>query len=161
MSLNFKVEIPVTRYHKLIKYLCIFIQAGTLLYLIFIWNRLPEEIPMHYNGAGEIDGYGSRFTIWLCPAAMLLMYQFMGLVDRHPSWWNTSVTVTRANAGRVYKVMKDMIVTFKLILVLIFSYISLWTATGRNLGVWFLPAVLALTFLPIIIFGIRLFRAAK
>lgn len=113
------------------------------------------------DGAGEIDGYGSRCTIWLCPAAMLLMYQFIGLVERHPSWWNTSVTVTRTNAEKVYGVLKNMIVTMKLVLVLIFAYISIWTAMGRNLGAWFLPVSLALTFVPVIIFSILLSRAAN
>ena len=29
-------------------------------YLIYIWNRLPEKVPMHWNGAGEIDQYGDK-----------------------------------------------------------------------------------------------------
>lgn len=29
-------------------------------YLGYIWNRLPEEVPMHWNGAGEIDRYGDK-----------------------------------------------------------------------------------------------------
>lgn len=29
-------------------------------YLIYIWNRLPEKVPMHWNGAGEIDRYGNK-----------------------------------------------------------------------------------------------------
>ncbi len=156
-----EIEIPATRFHKLAKYICILMQAGTILYLLLIWNRLPDRMPVHYNGAGEIDGYGSRYTIWLCPAAMLLMYQFIGFLERRPAWWNTSVAVTRANAGKVYSVLKNMIVTMKLVLVLVFSYLSIWPATGRNIGVWFLPVSLALTFVPIIIFGILLSKAAK
>ena len=30
------------------------------IYLIYIWNRLPEKVPMHWNGAGEIDRYGDK-----------------------------------------------------------------------------------------------------
>lgn len=155
------MEVSVTRYHKFIKYLCIFIQAGTVLYLLFIWKRLPERIPIHYNGAGEIDGYGSRYMAWLCPAAMLLMYQFIELLERHPAWWNTSVTVTRENAKKVYGVLKNMIVTMKLVLVSVIAYLSIWIVTGRNLGGWFLPVSLAFTFMPVIVFGILLSRAAK
>ncbi len=29
-------------------------------YLVYIWNRLPEKVPMHWNGAGEIDRYGDK-----------------------------------------------------------------------------------------------------
>ena len=27
---------------------------------LILWNRLPELLPMHWNAAGEIDGWGSR-----------------------------------------------------------------------------------------------------
>lgn len=30
------------------------------IYLGYVWNRLPEEVPMHWNGAGEIDRYGDK-----------------------------------------------------------------------------------------------------
>jgi uncharacterized membrane protein len=38
-------------------------------YLIYIWNRLPEKVPMHWNGAGEIDRYGDKKEL----VAVLLM----------------------------------------------------------------------------------------
>lgn len=30
------------------------------LYLAFVWNTLPEEVPMHFNAKGEVDRYGSK-----------------------------------------------------------------------------------------------------
>jgi len=30
------------------------------LYLAFVWNALPEEVPMHFNAKGEADRYGSK-----------------------------------------------------------------------------------------------------
>ena len=46
---KFKKEIP-------------FIAVALLpfVYLAYIWNRLPEKVPMHWNGAGEIDRYGDK-----------------------------------------------------------------------------------------------------
>lgn len=29
-------------------------------YLAYLWNRLPEKVPMHWNGSGEIDDYGNK-----------------------------------------------------------------------------------------------------
>lgn len=161
MNIHSEIEIPVTKYHKSVRYLCILLQAGAFLYLFFVFGRLPDQIPAHYNGAGEIDGYGSRYTIWICPAVMFAMYVFIELVERHPAWWNTGVTVTKTNAERVYGIVKNMVVTMKLVLVLIFAYMSIWSSTGRNLGAWFLPATLVLTFVPIIIFLLLLSREVK
>lgn len=161
MGQNTGIIIPDTKYHRLIKWLCILLQAGTVLYLLLLWKRLPEKIPTHYNGAGEIDGYGSRFTIWLTPVSMILMYLFISFLEKHPNWWNTGVTVTKKNSEKVYAVLKNMIVTLKLVLVLIFGYMSIWSTTGKGLGTLFLPVTLILTFAPIIIFGIMLVKAAK
>ena len=47
---------------------------------LILWQRLPEQLPMHWNAAGEIDGWGSKTTVvfgeslgflaihWLCIA---------------------------------------------------------------------------------------------
>lgn len=155
------MEIPDTTYHRVIKWLCISLQAGTVLFLILKWKSLPEEIPMHYNGAGEIDGYGAKWTVWITPVIMILMYQFLYLIERHPNWWNTGVNITKGNSERVYGVLKNMIVSLKLVVMLIFGYISISGTTGENLSKWFTPGSLLLTFGIMIIFLILLIKASK
>lgn len=27
---------------------------------LIVWNKLPEQVPMHWNAVGEVDGWGSR-----------------------------------------------------------------------------------------------------
>jgi uncharacterized membrane protein len=51
---KFKKEIP-------------FIAVALLpfVYLAFIWNGLPKQVPMHWNGAGEIDRYGDKNELFL------------------------------------------------------------------------------------------------
>ena len=155
------IEIPETKYHKMIKWLCIGIQTGVILYLFSIWKYLPDSVPMHYNNIGEADGYGGKWTVWITPAAMLLMYQFLALVERHPDWWNTSVKITKENYKRVYGMLKNMIVTMKFIVILLFGYISICTGTVEMLGRWFLPVALILPFGCIIIFTVLLLKASK
>lgn len=158
---RYGIKIPETNYHRIIKWLCIGIQAGVFLYLLAIWGRLPDKVPMHYNAAGEIDGYGGKWTVWITPVSMLLMHQFLNLVERHPDWWNTSVSITRGNCEKVYGTLKNMIVSLKFIVLLIFGYMSIQTGTGENIGSWFLPAALILTFGSVIIFCILLTKASK
>ena len=47
------------------EYICRILLIGTLIYLIVRWNALPEQIPVHYNAAGEIDGWGGKGMVWL------------------------------------------------------------------------------------------------
>lgn len=51
---------------------------------LIVWNKLPEQVPMHWNAVGEVDGWGSRamlvfalplFTVvlqWCCVLATSL-----------------------------------------------------------------------------------------
>ena len=42
---------------------------------LLLWNRLPEQLPMHWNAAGEIDGWGSRLAgICLMPLFLLVIH---------------------------------------------------------------------------------------
>ena len=27
---------------------------------LFLWDQLPQEMPIHWNAAGQVDNYGSR-----------------------------------------------------------------------------------------------------
>ena len=39
---------------------------------LILWNQLPEQIPTHWNAAGEIDGWSSKpFAVFGLPAIML------------------------------------------------------------------------------------------
>ena len=51
---KFKKEIP-------------FIAAALLpfVYLAYIWNELPKEVPMHWNASGEIDRWGDKSELFM------------------------------------------------------------------------------------------------
>ena len=39
---------------------------------LFLWNQLPEQIPSHWNAAGEVDGWSSKpFTVFGMPLILL------------------------------------------------------------------------------------------
>lgn len=40
------------------------------LYLAYIWNTLPAQVPIHWNAQGEIDGYAGRISLLLIPFAL-------------------------------------------------------------------------------------------
>lgn len=44
---------------------------------LLLWNRLPDPLPIHWNAAGEIDGYGSRgMAVFFLPLFLLGMHWF-------------------------------------------------------------------------------------
>lgn len=45
------------------------------LYLMYVWNQLPEQVPLHYNLKGEVDRYGDKSELILIPILLpLLIY---------------------------------------------------------------------------------------
>ncbi len=50
------------------------------IYLLFIWNSLPESVPMHWNGKGEIDRYGSKNELWGLTAMLSGLGYFLFLI---------------------------------------------------------------------------------
>ncbi|MFB9076887.1 SdpI family protein [Flavobacterium procerum] len=72
MNVELKKELPI-----------IGIVLIPFVYLALIWNSLPERVPIHWNSDGEIDNWGSKFTL----IAMLFMlpvltYVIMSVVSK-------------------------------------------------------------------------------
>ena len=48
---------------------------------IILWNRLPEQLPIHWNASGEIDGYSAKaFAVIGFPLILLAFHWFTVLV---------------------------------------------------------------------------------
>ena len=42
---------------------------------VILWNQLPEQMPTHWNAAGEIDGWSSKpFAVFGLPLLMLVIH---------------------------------------------------------------------------------------
>ena len=44
---------------------------------LILWNRLPDQLPMHWNAAGEVDGWGSKLLCVVGMPLFLLAIQWL------------------------------------------------------------------------------------
>ena len=44
---------------------------------LILWNRLPEQVPFHWNAEGEVDGWASRPVAVFVPSAAMLALQWL------------------------------------------------------------------------------------
>src|SRR5690606_29548471 len=44
------------------------------------WGSVPETVPTHWNASGEVDGWGSRSTLFLLPVAAALLWGLIVLL---------------------------------------------------------------------------------
>lgn len=143
-------------FSEIVSVLCI---VGVILYLILTWDKIPNEIPGHYNGAGEIDKITNKNSLIVLQVVTIIMYLFLSIIERIPQIWNTGgVKITEENKELIYRTIKNLSVFVKMNIVLAFSYLTINSSKGRNLPMTFTPIFLIAIFGTIIYFTIKLLR---
>jgi uncharacterized membrane protein len=155
-----KIRIRRRTFDWVIELMAFIFLAFQIILPFIYYNHLPESIPVHFNGAGQPDGFGSRSTLWILPGTSLFLYLLMTILEAFPYIYNFPVEITPENAVTQYTLATRLIRILKTLLLIIFSFLSyktIKTATGETpgLGKVFLPVFLLLTFGLIIIYIVR------
>ncbi|WP_312024042.1 DUF1648 domain-containing protein, partial [Lysinibacillus sp. D4A3_S15] len=58
---------PKTRSEKFWNYIGVIIFLLSIFYIAVMWGKLPDEIPVHFNGMGEVDRWGSKIELIILP----------------------------------------------------------------------------------------------
>jgi len=108
MKINLKTEFPL-----------FIIVALPFLYLAFIWNDLPKEVPLHWNIHGEIDRYGDKSELWIVPFLLpLLTYGIFLIVPYIDPKQNLN------KMGKKFNILKFVLTAFMSVLALYVLYVS-------------------------------------
>ena len=140
--------------------ICALELIGITVYLLAVWGKLPDLIPGHYNMAGEVTRWDGKGTLILLLAITWGLFILITIVERIPQFWNTAgIKITEENGARLYKIMRRMLSTIKLITVTALVYLTLHTTFATSLPVWFTPVFLFICLGPVLYFTVRLYRA--
>ena len=71
-----KINIPKTKSEWIWDTIGFLFYLGSILLLIFVWNKLPSEVPAHYNALGEVDRWGSKWELLILPSIGAFHYPF-------------------------------------------------------------------------------------
>lgn len=138
--------------------------------IVFVWSlaiknysNLPNSIPTHYNAVGQADGFGGKVSIFLIPLVATVLFVGLTIINKFPHVFKYPTSITKDNALKQYTNATRLVRYLKCILVFIFGLITYQTirrAEGQTygLGLWFLPMILGLIFIPLIYF---IFRSIK
>lgn len=151
------IKIPITLGDK-------FLEVSAWALIIFTWGSIllkygdiSDTIPIHYNAKGEADSFGSKATLLLLPIISTLLFVGLTFLNKYPHVFNYLSQITAQNAAYQYQMATRLVRYIKLIIVLVFSFITLHViqyANGepKGLGNWFLPLCLGLIFVPLFYF---------
>lgn len=94
-------------------------------YLAFVWNQLPDEVPVHWNFEGEIDRYGNKTSLLLIPILLpLLTYLVFVLIPKIDPKNNLN------KMGNKFQKLKFALTAFMSVLALFIIY----SAKNQSLG---------------------------
>ena len=129
-------------------------------------EQLPARIAVHFDMAGNPNGWGKPSMLPLMPIIAVVSYLLMTLVARFPSAFNYPVEVTEENRPLLEALTLDMIAWLKTEMVCLFAWIQ-WSIIevarqGRgNLSPWLLPVCLLAIFGTTFWFIAAMRRAAR
>ena len=109
--------------------------AAAVLAGVLLWNRLPDPMPSHWNAAGEIDGYMSKFWgIFLVP---IITIALLGLFLVIPH-----IDPLKANIAKFIGVFNVFILVFVAYMLYIYT-LTLFAALGVpfNMTTMLVPVV--------------------
>ncbi len=150
------MKIARSRYDVFVEFICLLCLFGLVLYLMIAWPNIPDEIPGRYNTAGEITRMTNKGSLIVLPVISLIMYAGMSIIERFSQIWNTGITVTEGNKEEVYRTLKNLLGTVKLLIVVNFSYLTVCSSRPKPLPVYYTPVFLFLMFAILIFFIVKL-----
>lgn len=129
---------------------------GALIFLIYNWTRLPDQVPAHYNALGEVDRWGSKMELIILPIIGLFIAILMQIFERFPESHNYPERLSKENAKEFYLISRKVINQLKNMCLIIFALIliemvSIALGIGNGFGKWFLPIAILSVLIPIIL----------
>ena len=139
---------------KVFQRITLFIGILTIILPILFWKRIPEQIPAHYNGAGNIDRYSDKSILILILFAVAILMGTMGIAVYYVKQEMKSKYAKEAESSQLCAVYL-MLVTMNFAIQCMFAYITFCSVTERSLGKYFMSIVLLAVFGPLASFLIQ------
>jgi hypothetical protein len=132
--------------------------AGLLVEIgVALWGfvALPARIPIHFNAAGEVDGWGGRGWLLALPAIAAATLVPLLFLQRFPHAYNYPWPITPDNAPRQYRLARLLLAGVALAAVAVIGIVMVsivGAARGGSPRAWLFAVLLALPLLPLALY---------
>ncbi len=112
---------------------------------VYWWPTLPAIIPTHFGIDGKPNAYGSKATILLLPALLLLLTVGFSALARYPWIFNYPVVITAENAARQYRRGRTVLTVVNALMAALFAVIQwqiIQAALGATTGAFLSPTII-------------------
>lgn len=108
-----------SRIDILLEVFCFIVLLESWTFAVYTFNHSPSLVPIFYKFTD--NNIGDKNAIWLFPILATLAYLFISWLNAFPHKFKYKETITKINAGRIYRRAMRRLTYVKLILVLIFG----------------------------------------
>lgn len=107
---------------------------GAAVFAAVRWRAMPDQVPIHYNAAGQIDNYGPKAYVFALPVIGLALFGGTFLVDLIVANEGGIPAGTAAN-------VRIALASVRLLLACSFAYITVCVCLSAPVGRWLTPAL--------------------
>lgn len=133
-----RIKIKKTSFDRCIEAITVLIMLAQWIVVLLFYSKLPETVPMHYNIAGEIDGWGNRSLLLILLVLSTIMYIGITFLQKVPHFYNyAAIEITMQNAEDIYRTAVRMIRILKLLMAAMFTLITIRILQDALNTFWF------------------------
>ncbi|MFO7316010.1 MAG: DUF1648 domain-containing protein [Bacilli bacterium] len=150
------LRIPKTKTEKIFDIIGIGCFLVSILYIVLQWNHLPDQIPGHFNGKGEVDRWGSKYELFILPVIGLFILLLNTAFEKAPHMHNYPKRLNESNVEAFYLNSRKMLNAMKNLCMVFFAYLNfemvqIGLKQKESLDPWFIPAFIVIVFIPLAI----------
>lgn len=119
------------------------ILLGSTIFVLVMWSQVPDQIPTHFNIAGEADAYGGKGALIGLIALAWVLFILITVLMKSPNTWNIPVKVTAENRARLYSITRTMLEIIKFLAVLLMSTLFISITIAANVPQFLMIAIIA------------------
>ncbi len=142
---------------RLLDALVVVVIAGTWAFTLKAYLHLPSRIAVHFDAAGNPDGYGGKWNLLMMPTLATLLAAGMFALNRYPHIFNFPVKITPENASYQYRLATRLMRWINLLTTLLLAMISrmMIASAGGSMSKGWIVALLVfigIMFIPFVVY---------
>ena len=107
-----------------------------ILFFLFSWQSIPEQIPTHYDVSGNPDAWNTKNMVIILFVIQVLAYISITLLSFFPKLWNRPGNLSESSQSVYHSVTRTLLLEMKMLIVLAFGYLTVCTAKAIRLNLF-------------------------
>lgn len=147
-----KLHLEKTFLQKVMNIIGYSIFVGSIVVALFYFPTLPDKVPTHFNISGEVDGWGSKYSLFAIPIIAGLMLIPLEMVEKRPHLHNYPAFLNEKNVAKLYGISVRTMNLTKNGLLMIFGFLLIQSVMAAKYGEAHFGVLLIILIILIVLF---------